>query len=387
MATLHLMHRAAPYCGWQVHAVTVDHGLRPEAADEAAFVAGFCSSLNIPHETVKWTGWDGRGNLQDRARRARYALIAGWAGRQRVSHVALGHTANDQAETFLMRLARGAGVDGLASMQESWAARGTHWWRPLIGQSREDLRIYLRQNHIDWIDDPSNEDERFDRVKARKALAVLEPLGISEKSLAVAARHLLSAKQAFDEICADFAKEHVHEAGGDLLCPRQHLAGLPVDVGRRLISGAVRWITGAEYPPRARSIGNIHRALISGQFRDCTHTLSGCRISVSRDSVRFSREARAVGGLECPTPGLWDDRWRFTGPHAPGLTVRALGAEGLTLCPDWRDAGMPRASLIASPAVWKGAELVAAPLAGLTNGWTVDPAPGRNNFASFLLSH
>ena len=95
--------------GLQVRAVTVDHGLRPEAAAEAAWVGRLCAGLGVPHDTLQWQGWDGAGNLQDQARRARLSLIADWAKVAGLGAVALGHTQDDQAETVLMRLARRAG--------------------------------------------------------------------------------------------------------------------------------------------------------------------------------------------------------------------------------------------------------------------------------------
>ena len=97
-------------------AATVDHGLRPEAAAEAAGVAALCGRLGLAHATLRWEGWDGRGNLMDAARRARRRLLADWAAEQGLAAVALAHTRDDQAETVLMRLARGAGVDGLSAM-------------------------------------------------------------------------------------------------------------------------------------------------------------------------------------------------------------------------------------------------------------------------------
>ena len=112
---IHLHDWAGPR-GVALHAVTIDHGLRPEAAAEAAGVAALCARLAVPHDTLPWR-WDGRGNLPDAARRGRQALISDWAAARGIADVALGHTADDQAETLLMRLGRGSGVDGLAAMR------------------------------------------------------------------------------------------------------------------------------------------------------------------------------------------------------------------------------------------------------------------------------
>ncbi|MEO0991213.1 MAG: tRNA lysidine(34) synthetase TilS, partial [Pseudomonadota bacterium] len=175
-------------------AVTVDHGLRPESASEAQSVGAFCREFGIAHDVVVWDEWAGRGNLQDAARQARKRLIGAWAKANGISHVATGHTLDDQAETVLLRLARGSGVDGLAAMAPQRVEARLTWHRPLLGARRTALRDYLSVNGIPWIDDPSNEDTRFDRVRVRQALAVLAPLGIEPEGLVATAARMARAR-------------------------------------------------------------------------------------------------------------------------------------------------------------------------------------------------
>jgi len=383
MAALHLMHRAASDCGWRVFAVTVDHGLRPDAQGEAAFVSDFCTSRGIPHETVRWKGWDGKGNLQDRARRARYALIADWAGRNDLTHVVLGHTEDDRAETFLMRLARGSGLDGLAAMRKRWKHNGVVWSRAFISRSREELRDYLRRNHVSWLDDPSNEERRFQRTRARRALDALKPLGITPQILSGVAIRLSDARRALTVQCDRAAREITRETGGGLIFDRHGFLAQPREVRRRLLIAALRWLSGADYAPRGNSVLGLEIAISEGRGR----TLAGCRMLCDDAGIGVFREARAVRDRISRTDEPWDDRWLLDGPHSPVLSVRRLGADGLRLCPDWHETGLPRAALIASPAVWCENELVAAPLAGVNNGWNARLAPGRDDFAGFLMSN
>src|SRR5690606_38404014 len=143
MAALHLL----TAFGLKVEAATVDHGLRPEAATEAETVARACAALSVPHETLRWTdGPAATGNLMEQARLARYRLLAGWALRRGLTQVAIAHTADDQAETFLMRLAREAGLDGLAGMRSTWEQDGVTFIRPLLVIGRADLRGYLSRH-------------------------------------------------------------------------------------------------------------------------------------------------------------------------------------------------------------------------------------------------
>jgi len=377
MAMLHLL--AATGRGFE--AVTVDHGLRPEAADEVRFVAGVCAELKISHTVLTWDHGEITGNLQDRARRARYGLMQAWALARGLRFVSLAHTLDDQAETFLMRVGRGAGIDGLLSMEGLREDRGVTWVRPFLTARRRALREYLNARRLAWIDDPSNEDERFERVRIRKAMVGLEAAGVSPESIWEVINNLfgvwtdlqLRGKQLFEEVGA--------EDRGQLVFQRSGLRSVHApEVCRRTFIKALMWVSGAEYPPRAEAVLKLSLAIRNGD----SHTVAGCLVSVGSDEIRFCREFNAVKDLVSATDALWDGRWKLDGPHAPDLEVRALG-EAVKDCPDWRQTSMPRASLLASPAVWNGSELVAAPLAGLSNGWTAG-ATGRGKFADFLLN-
>ena len=388
MACLDLMLWHGRDQGFQVDAVTVNHGLRSEAKDEIALVSEYCRSRDVVHTTLNWE-WEGKGNLQAKARDARYGLIAEWARGAGVDLVALGHTQDDVAETFLMRLARQSGVDGLAHMGARFERDGVTWVRPMMNHRRADWRTYLARHGVRWADDPSNEDETFERVKARKALKALEPLGIDAETLTAVAHNMGSAKQALEHYVWQEFHDFGEETHGELILPtdiatRDHL--IPREISFRLVRKALMWVGGGEYPPRAEALTDMEVALRENEH----HTLGGClvnRIPGKRrfeDRWRITREYNAVKDVASSTDGLWDGRWALDGPNAPDLEVRTLG-EAVKDCPDWRETGLPRQSLLASPAIWRGNELIAAPLAGLSNGWTAS-ATGRGTFAQFLLS-
>jgi tRNA(Ile)-lysidine synthase len=369
VAALHLLHAA----GWTVEAVTVDHALRPEAAEEARRVAASCAGLGVPHATLGWSeGPDPTGNLMAQARMARYALIAGWARSRGLEDVVVAHTRDDVAETFLMRLSRGAGLDGLAAMQGAWVERGVTFRRPFLAFGREALRGYLRRHGVGWGDDPTNADPRYLRSRARTALAALAPLGIDAAGLAGVADRLASARAAIDRAVGEAAGRAVRLDRGDVLLGPG--APLHPEIGRRLVIAALRFVSGVAYPPREEALARLLAGLEDGR----PHVLSGVRVQRQGEVTRFTREARAVAALDGPTTGVLDGRWALQGPHAPGLTVRALGAAGLGQCRGWRETGLPRASLLASPSVWQGPTLVAAPLAGVPEGWSAVLVPGRD---------
>lgn len=379
VALLHL----AVETGLKVEVVTVDHGLRPEAAAEAEWVGRLCARLGVPHAVRRWHGWDGSGNLQDQARQARLSLIASWAGEAGLGAVALGHTRDDQAETVLMRLARRAGVDGLSAMPARRLALGIVWLRPLLTIGREDLRCYLRGVGQDWIEDPSNDALRFDRVKARQVLACLAPLGVTSAVLAGVADQMRSARTALEQQTEAAARHLARIEHGDVVIDRTGFLALSPEIRRRLLVGALVWVSSADYGPRAVSVGGVLSAIEAGQGA----TLAGCRVLVRPAVLRVTREWQAVRTLVAEPGQTWDQRWQVHGPEINGLQVKALGSAGLAGCPGWRSSGLPRATLLASPAVWRDDVLVAAPLAQPAPGWTAQLAGDADGFFLSLLSH
>ena len=381
MSLLHLLAHAASARGVGLEVATVDHGLRPEATEEARLVAEACAALGLRHDTLSWTGWTGTGNLQAEARAARYRLLADWARARGLDAVALAHTRDDQAETFLLRLARQAGVDGLAAMAGEIKRGGMRFWRPVLGCTRAELRAFLERRGVTWSDDPSNEDPAYDRVRVRAALDTLAGLGIDRATLAGVAAILGDASRALKRTTHDLAAGIARVEAGDVVIDRAALASADPEIARRLLVAALVWVAVSEYPPRRAAVAE----LISAIAEDRGHTLHGCRVTSDQDFVRISRELAAVQGLETPFGAEWDGRWRLAGPGTGGV-VRALG-EAVTDCPDWRETGLPRATLMVSPALWRGETLVAAPLAGFGAGYSATIDHPAGDFAGSVLSH
>lgn len=393
IALLHLVCDWARENGATVLAATIDHHLRAASGAEARGVAQACAALGVSHVTLDWQDWNGQGNVQAEARAARRQLLAAWADEAGLSAVLLGHTADDQAETFLMRLARGSGVDGLSCMtawDKDWL-----FLRPLLAISRATLRDWLTARSISWVDDPSNDDVRFDRVKARQMLATLAPLGLTVERLNDTAAHMLRARGTLRRAAADWAARFVQAEGGDLIFAPEALWLGNSDVEARVFAAAVQWIGGAAYRPRYEALTDAACALRRGE----TRTLGGVLMTPhGHKGARLAREVSAAQGLVAAHEGkatLWDGRWRVaqTPPEPgwfapkPGLgpwQIAALGEAGLAACKGWRNSGLPRTSLLSSPAVWAQDALVAAPLAGLSAGWQANLGP---TFQQFILSH
>lgn len=246
-----LLLAAAAYPG-RVHAATVDHGLREESAEEAAQVARICERLDVPHATLKleWPDPPG-GNIQARARDARYHELAGWGLDRSIPFIATGHHVNDQAETVLMRLARGSGVSGLAGARrtkilslDTKSGASVHLIRPLLDWRREELAQVVADAEVAAIDDPSNADDRYDRTRIRALLAGNSWL--ESERLADSAGHLADAEEAIAWAVAQLTPKRLflHEDGSVTLDPTD----LPRELQRRLLLDAFTYFTGCNDP-------------------------------------------------------------------------------------------------------------------------------------------
>ena len=389
MAMLALTHGWARVMGIGLHVVTVDHGLRAAAADEAVMVAAECAALGHPHTTLRWQ-WDGQGNLQDVARQARRDLIGAWRGD--LAHVLFAHTGDDQAETVLMRLLRGSGVEGLAGMAGARAvhdASGT-WWllRPLLAERRADLRHYAVTLKLPFVDDPSNDDPRFDRVRARQAIAAL---GLSVDGLAQTADRMARAAVACRARAAEVARRIVTEDlvndlhTGDLLIDRDGLAGVERDTQMRILAAGLQWVASAPYRPRAHALEGLLDRLLAGGGG----TLHGVDATIHAAAIRLSREGAALRDEQVPArPGaLWDGRWVVGVAAPPGVTLRALGPEGWAQRPENKALSAPARAAHAWPALFRNDILVACPLLGVGPALAIIFRPGSGHFAQFLESH
>ena len=244
--SLALLLLAAQAFGSRTVALTVDHALRAGSADEAAMVARVCSGLGVEHATLTWTGPKPSANIQAEARRARYALMADWCAANGVAWLLTGQHADDQAETLLMRLARGSGSGGLAGIRATRPlGQGVTLLRPLLGERRADLAAVVVAAGLAPVDDPANRDPRHDRTAARTTLAATPWL--DPERLAAAAAHLAEAEAALDW-AAGLAWDSRAEAGPDRVLVDS--AGLPAELRRRLAARAFAHLGEAPDGPR-----------------------------------------------------------------------------------------------------------------------------------------
>ena len=262
----------------QVEAATVDHRLRPESANEATQVGGLCERLGIPH-AILGAHWTDRPvtAIQERARKERYRLLGFWAEERGLDAIATGHHADDQAETMLMRLARGAGVRGLAGMRRSSRAPGSdvRLLRPLLGWRRSELEQICRAAGFEPLADPSNDDERYERVRFRKALAGSDWL--DPAAIASSAGHLAEAQTALEWAAQREWKQAVKQRFGLIAYTP---SDTPTEIVRRIVARAVRTLaTEGEIDIRGAELDRLIKTIQQGGAA----TLRGVRCEGGRE--------------------------------------------------------------------------------------------------------
>ena len=265
--------------------------------------------------------------------------------------------------------------------------------RPCLGMRRQALRHYLRTLGGRWVEDPSNDDGAYDRVRMRRLLAMLEAEGLGAETIAATATRMGRAREALAARAASVWTLAGREgrAGsaptGEILLDRTAFAAVEADTQMRLLAGALQYVSSATYRPRAEATEALLDRLLSGG----AGTLHGCEARSEGADIRIFREPEAVRTLTATVGDRapWDRRWQVMHPDFIGLTIRALGEDGWAQAPR-ADGLPPYRSARALPSIWDGTRLVACDALGLGPGSTTRlSAPGSRagGFADFLLSH
>ncbi len=361
--------RAAPAAPEAIVA-TVDHGLRPEAADEAAAVAALAARRGLPHRTLRVTAPPPASGLQAFARRERYRLLLSLVRAEGADALLTAHTLEDQAETVLMRLRRGSGLAGLAGIAPDGCMEDVRLVRPLLGVRRATLRAVLGAEGIVPLEDPSNDDPRFERVRTRRLLSLLEAEGIGAATLAATAARLARAAAAIDADVAALADRAVavDPAGAVALDTGDAFRAAAEEVRLRLSSRILAFVGGAEHGPRLAALERLDRALAAGLSRP--RTLAGCLVRPAGAGVLVHRETGRrplpVLTLDPGEEATWDGRFRVAlSARADGpVGVEALGeARARALLAAGVPAPLPAAALAGAAAAVSGGRIVA--VAGL----------------------
>lgn len=378
--------------GGSITALTVDHGLRPEAAEETRWLGRWLDALAIEHRILPWTGPKPRTGVQAAARRARYDLMNSWCRETGILHLLLAHTMDDQAETLLLRLSAGSGADGLAAMSAIRETPDVRLLRPFLGTPKTALVATLEAECQVWIEDPSNRDVKYARVRVRQAL---EDAAIRSRELALTAHRFGRARVALEAAASQVlaCSARVHPAGFAHL-DRAKFEHAPEEIALRALSRVIAAIGGRDFGPRLDKVERLHGKMMDPA--DATSgTLGGCRIIAEGDKYLICREARGLPDPMSVHSGqrlAWDGRFliRFTGLEGEadtGFRLEGLGSGGwseiVRIRPDLKAGPVPGPARDSLPALFDEKGVVAVPHLGFDRRQDIDvkdnsdPGTGR----------
>lgn len=342
--------------GGQVTALTVDHGLRPDSAAEAAQVGAWLRARGIAHVILPWIGAKPASAIQAAARDARRRLMADWCRAQGVLHLLLAHQRDDQAETVLLRRQRDSGPDGLAAMAAVVELPGLRILRPLLGQPHLRLTEFLESRGQNWVEDPSNQNDRFTRVVLRRSLQPARAAALADE-----ARRAGAVRAARERDVAALLARHVAIfASGWARLDVSVFADAEGAASRAVLARVLRTIGGGAYTPRGERLDRLHAALRAGELGR-GRTLGGCRVVPWQGRILVAREAGACPDVALAGPCAlhWDGRYAITiaasAAGIMGLRVGPLGSDGWAtlkgLHKPARGLPIPHLARLALPAV------------------------------------
>jgi tRNA(Ile)-lysidine synthase len=333
-------------------AITIDHALREGSAAEAQAVSQLCESQGITHRTMVWRGTKPATGISAAARATRYGLLAEAASSFGATSIFTGHTADDQAETVMMRQARQAGR-GLSGMASATLLENRHWLlRPLLATRRETLRDYLRNRNIAWFEDPTNQNDDYERPRMRQILRTSESDLQQKLHLASSAAH---GRHHLGQIAASLIDHHIAKIAPGLFRIDSRLleetaSGAALYAVRLLLAV----VGGKTYlPDEAKS-----RAVLAelGRPGFCA-TLSRCVVEIRATGIYVFRENRALPAARALKDGeLWDERFRLHTHDDTGLSVAPVGETAARKLSE-KFAATPGSTgwraLSAEPALWR----------------------------------
>mgnify|MGYP001095828358 CR=1 FL=1 len=349
--------------------LTVDHRLRPESADEAAMVADIAVGRGLRHRILAWDGLHPERDVKAAARHARYGLLLGATREAGASHLLVAHHRDDQAETFLMRLARGSGLFGLAAMRPSLQAGEVTILRPFLDLPRSRLAATTAAAGLVPADDPMNHDPRFERARIRRLMPLFAAEGLDPAMLAATAARLRMAADAIDRAADAAIARHVTTDAMAVASAGRDLFSAPEEVRRRVLVRILMAVGGEPYPPRSERLEALDRAMAEhgkGRFK---RTLAGTVIEWRGGKFAFHRELGREGiAAVALVPGsafTFDGRFRVeAGEGLPaGLTLSALGEAG-RLAIGATAGEAPAGAIAALPAIRRETAILAVPSIG-----------------------
>ncbi len=355
----------AKRAGLSCRAFIVEHGLRPESAEEAVSVKKRLEALGIEAEILPWIHGSVQTKIHVEARKARYALLLDACRRHGLKTLFLAHHRDDQAETILMRLAKGSGVEGLSGMASVTERGGVRIVRPFLKVPKAELVVLCEAEGVAYVVDPSNEKEKYARGRLRRVQEALAQEGLTTERLLDLGERAGEAAEAVSFYAQVFLREKAELlSGGAIRLEAEAFAALPRAVGLKVLALCLAFIHRADYPPERRGLVRIYEEMDlslqnkrDSRFRGNdaeeekrkVRTLNGCLVQRTEKAILVLREFAAIADVQPIAPGqtvLWDGRWLVSLKENPSLratdgseAIQSQQKQDLISC----DSGLPRA--------------------------------------------
>lgn len=302
----------------EIIALTVDHQLRPSSYDEACYVAKLMKKYKIIHHTLTWEGKKPKTGIEEKARENRYRLLCNWCKENDIENLVIAHHLYDQAETFLMRLQRGSGLLGLASIDDISYKNGIRILRPLLKVHPQKLKDYLNEKKIIWVEDESNQCDDFLRVKMRKFLSMLEnEVGISPERIGLAVENLQNSKSFIEETIENIKENKIHKWGN--VCysfDYSEFLSWHKELQYMILGGLIKDLTQADYTPESSALLALIDSIKEENF--CNTTLGGCYIEKSDLRIWVIKEYRDK--KTCFSNKAWE-KFIMQNPNVRGIKI------------------------------------------------------------------
>jgi len=278
----------------KMHILIVDHKLRKESHNEALKVKKILKKKEISSQILNWKGKIPKSNIQKNARNMRYSLISNYCMNRKIKYLITAHHMDDQIENFFIRLLRGSGLTGLSSMSESVNySSNLKIIRPFLSLKKTDLKYVTLKFFKTYIQDPSNEDEKFLRVRIRKYRKNMEKEGLDTAKIIKTVDNLLSAKKALD-----FYKNKALHKYVSFLSKNKCLINTQIfseeakEIVFKSFSDILSLVSGKYYPPRSKKVVNLIDRAKKGKFSKST--LGGCVIEKKKGFILISKESKEI---------------------------------------------------------------------------------------------
>ena len=367
-----------------IHIVVVDHGLRKDSKEEALFVKEEAKKIGLRSQILIWKGKKPTTKIQETARKKRYDMIFEYCKKNNISDLFVAHHLDDQIENFIFRMFRGSGIKGLTSFSNFYKIDGINLIRPLIEIPKSDLLIFAKKQKIKWVEDVSNANFAFDRIKIRNALGNFYENGFDKKLFLKSINKLKSINEDLDFITDDYVSKYIEVHENIYVSIRKEFFdNSPKEIQMRVIKNCISFFAPEKlYSPKDLKMINILKWIKNNRKID-SKTLGGTLFKKNKNAILLYKEVNKLSNIKPVSISkyefkCWDNRFLIKSNIKINGKISYLGPEGVKILKSKKidlnkaKKEAPIAAIYSSPAVWEKKRLISAPIFNYSNSDSVN---------------